>query len=514
MTTRTRVAVGVAVLVLLGALLWSRSGGEGSSAGRPPRTTGAASVVPPPVEGTPQTPPGPTPPPEPAPPPAAEEAAPATPPPPAVPGFLRLDLRPLPPRDPAPPPSPGTSAGAGAGARVGLSGGAGEGGFTMRAGSKWAPVPEKGSATFRGKVLDAAGRPLAGAEVVRVDPKGGGADGDVLSFEFVAAIATTGADGTFEAVRQPVRPFRLGANYRRVQNRPRGFELHATVPVDPSADQVLEGIVLSVPVDGAAFGVVEGIVVDEGGRPLPGCQVMAGFQDAWTKADGRFRFEAVPAGEVAVSARKFAWGRWSRTEPLEAGGAASLRIVLEPESRGPNRLEGRVVDDAGVPVAGVKVWMGGRRDLARDTVTGDDGGFAFEGLPELGDATVSVSVMPDPENGDVLPTTVQGVRIPTAGLELRVERTVRLRLRFSDRITGEPLPRFAYEVMREKVVDGERRMVPFRSGSPYREDGAVEMRVPRVELHFFVEAPDRDPVHAAVTIPTEGDGPFEVAFGL
>lgn len=521
MTARTRVAAAVALLALGGAALWASSDGPGAAA---PGTAGdrglPAAAAPLPEEGPPLPPAADSPPP-PAPPaaPAAPAAGPASPPaepaPPPAPAFVRLPLVPLPPRDPAPAPSvDAVLEGAPAGrAKVRVEGAAG-GGFQLRGWSKWAPVPERGTATFRGRVLDAAGRPLAGAEVLRIDPKGGGSDGEVLSFEFVTTVATTGPDGSFEATRQPVRPFRLAANWNRVLHRPRGLELHATVPVDPSEGGVLEGITLRVPADGAARGAVEGVVVDEAGRPLSGCQVMAGFLDAWTKADGRFRFESVPSGEVTVSVRKFAWGKWSRTEVLEAGGVLALRAVLAPESSGGNRLEGRVLDEEGSPVAGVRMWMGGTRDLSRDAVTAGDGSFSFEGLPDLGERTVSVSVMTSPDEPGFLPTTVHGVRVPTAGLEVRVERTARLRVTFRDAATGEPLPLFAYEIRREKVVDGERRLVPFHTGSVHREEGFIETAVPRCRLVFFVEAPDRTPVHAEVVVPSSGEGPFEVVFEL
>ena len=153
--------------------------------------------------------------------------------------------------------------------------------------------------------------------------------------------------------------------------------------------------------------------------------------------------------------------------------------------------------------------VGGVEGLSRDAVTDGAGTFRIRRLPDLGERTVSVSVMPDPGKAGVLPATVQGVRLPAAGLVLTVERRVLLRILVRDAATGAVLPLFNASVERERVVGGAPRVVPGRSATRDEEGGAWVVAVPRGRIALFVEAPDHRPVHAAVEIPG-GGGPFEV----
>src|SRR6185503_1067510 len=68
--------------------------------------------------------------------------------------------------------------------------------------------------------------------------------------------------------------------------------------------------------------------------------------------DGRFRADALPEGSVMVEARALGYQtKVVENVALVSGEAKHIDIVIAPG----RRLEGRVVDDAGEPVAGAEV---------------------------------------------------------------------------------------------------------------------------------------------------------------
>jgi RNA polymerase sigma-70 factor (ECF subfamily) len=511
MSAKTKAAVAAAVLLLLALAGTAVFRSHDAPAPRVPAREAASAVgaaapgaAPPAPASVPATAPAPAVLPD------AAAAAPAADSPPAGAGPRRLPLEPMPPRDPDPPPR---IAGAPPGVPVDADDDEGEPPFRIVGWTKWKPVPEKGTATLRGRVIDEAGRPLAGAEVLRIDPKAGGVDGDVVSFEHIRAVATTGPDGTFAATEQPARPARLAANWRAAMSRPRGLLFHALVPVDPREGGTVDGIVLRLPVRRDAYGAVSGRVVDDEGVPVGGADVAAGFHGTRTGPDGRFRLEGVPAGSASLVASRYGYRAWRQSATVPPGQTVEVEAVLPLKGAGACELAGRVVDDAGRPAPGLPVWCGGAMDLSRDAVTDADGRFRFRRLPDLGDERVCVSLMTDPGESEYLPATVQDVRVPTPGLVLTAERTTVLRVLVRDREGGAIQPLFNADVRRETVVDGEAVLVPFRSATLHEEDGAWDLRVPRGRLVLFVEAPDRRPVHAAVTVPSV-EGPFEVLFEM
>ena len=459
-------------------------------------------------------------------PPVAETPAPAPaqpePAPPAR-GPRRLEVRVLAPREPAPPPViPKPAAAEGReGVVVGPEGGV-PGGMRMEGWTKWKPVPEKGTVTLRGRVLDAAGQPLEGAEILRVDPAAGGADGEVVEFRHIRPVARSQRDGSCEAVEQPARAVRLAANYPRVMNRPRGLLLHALVSVDPRENEVVAGLELRVPVDARDFGGVAGRVLDDEGAPVR-CRVFAGFEEARTDAAGRFRLASVPAGDAEVLVSEYGFRPFREVVPVRPGAETSLEIRLEPRAAGALEVAGVVRDRAGAPLAGVRVWCGGVTNVSRNGATGADGTFRFRRLPAAkGSETYTVSVMSAPDDAGVFPTSLRGIVPPRQDVVLVVERSVMLRIRVQDAVSLAPLARFNVSLERERVIDGERRVVPFRTATLYEEDGTWTVPVPAGgEVTLFVEAPEHRPFHGAVDVPEgggegggDGDGEYEVTIAM
>ncbi len=166
---------------------------------------------------------------------------------------------------------------------------------------------------------------------------------------------------------------------------------------------------------------IEGRVVDEGGVGIPLVRVSAYPTEghAWRAArstpDGAFVIEGLAAGVYRVTLD----GDTDRPGggavlPLEVGeveaGTTGLRIRA---SRGA-RIEGRVVDDAGVGLASVRVHASGTNPRSRARAqTRADGTFVIEALPP--DEVYGVSTR---RTGAYLPAQVLGVDAGTLDVEL------------------------------------------------------------------------------------------------
>ncbi|MFG0319204.1 MAG: carboxypeptidase regulatory-like domain-containing protein, partial [Planctomycetota bacterium JB042] len=252
----------------------------------------------------------------------------------------------------------------------------------------------------RGRVESAKdGSPVPGGEVVVLAeppafvpvPLRGETEwkGPARAAEPIASAPVDG-DGRFE-IRAPIRhgfvataqPWRLG---------------RAIVPLPRDGREVV------LRVEGA--GRVTGRVERPDGAPVAGARVRLGvpidpmqlarvgrkMRDAIAEsdADGRFRFEAAPVGELVVKVRTD-----DRPEALAhvaaaVGETASVTVVLEEG----HALHGLVKTERGIPVAGARVRVAASAidlssaqrgefvDDARDTTSDDAGRFTVRGLSE------------------------------------------------------------------------------------------------------------------------------------
>jgi protocatechuate 3,4-dioxygenase beta subunit len=98
-----------------------------------------------------------------------------------------------------------------------------------------------------------------------------------------------------------------------------------------------------------------------------------------TRDDGTFKAWPVPPGRVRAIVRHPAYlAGVSEAVTLAPAGEATVHVVL----RAGGTLEGRVVDDRQMPVAGIRVDMAEAKGAQeRTTVTADDGTFAFAAVP-------------------------------------------------------------------------------------------------------------------------------------
>jgi protocatechuate 3,4-dioxygenase beta subunit len=218
--------------------------------------------------------------------------------------------------------------------------------------------------TVRVRVLDAAGRPVAGAAVAHRLPIAPGAEEPEE-----AGSCASDAEGLarFEALAPGVHGFRLAPEESQLeswnesgeQNQPPEAAWQELV-VAEAGEQVLD---LLAPSRGSLFGRVR-----EGGSPLAEAVVklvpyVEGEEQGWTWSggaqdptscetgpDGRYRIENRPCGEYRVLVSHAARRMPAEFRVALAPGEQQLELDLDL-----NGIEGRALDEQGMPLAGVEI---------------------------------------------------------------------------------------------------------------------------------------------------------------
>lgn len=139
---------------------------------------------------------------------------------------------------------------------------------------------------------------------------------------------------------------------------------------------------------------VKGRVVDEDGRPVEGAVVRSFFTGsqnvATTDGEGGFRLDHLDPrrSSHSVYARKEGYCEAATSVEVDGAERAIPDLVL---ARGV-RLEGRVLDDAGAPLAGASLYIGFSPSAYNrlDAVSRDDGSFVFPNVP-AGEQTLAAS---------------------------------------------------------------------------------------------------------------------------
>jgi hypothetical protein len=259
--------------------------------------------------------------------------------------------------------------------------------FTVKVGEvSEVTVPLMPAAHVRGRVVDQKAK--KGVVAVRVIISSQDRDG-----QYHSSFLTTGADGTFAAF---VHPGRLSAF---LNEPPAGYvdalgRGRAGKPVDTPAnsERTLPDIALEpvVPVDG--------IAVDEAGKPLAGVTVRSAASEPsiaetnpTTDAKGRFVLKTLAAGDVTALRARSGQAVTDGAVPLDtAQQKGPVKLFLS--EKWACRVQGRVVDGTGKPVAGASlrvIWYyrGTGRFAASsfgaplETLrTGADGGFRTTAL--------------------------------------------------------------------------------------------------------------------------------------
>lgn len=134
------------------------------------------------------------------------------------------------------------------------------------------------------------------------------------------------------------------------------------------------------------YGTVAGTVVDSlSGAPLANANIRFAGLDLRSDAQGAFRAERVPAGDISVSAELFRYQGDQENIVLERGTEQSVNLALEPITTGTVRGIVRNAAD-GQPVSGATVTMGNL-----STRSNAEGRFELEQVP-AGDLSVRANL--------------------------------------------------------------------------------------------------------------------------
>ncbi len=227
-----------------------------------------------------------------------------------------------------------------------------------------------------GAVRDEAGKPIAGAgiSVFPADFRGG-------QIEYLK----TDSAGKYEFGNLPVDVDMvfMVSHDGFLETRP-----NVSLASASNREQQLD-LVLKRRPDG---GSVRGTITDGDGRPIAGAEISNSGRSsrdvrrASSDERGVFVlhdvFEGSVGHELVVKAKDYAPQRLAFTPGARAE-SAELEIKMEPG----HRIRGRVVDEGGEPVAGVRVYSshgneGGNMEFGQSVTTDAAGRFAFDSLPD------------------------------------------------------------------------------------------------------------------------------------
>jgi hypothetical protein len=241
----------------------------------------------------------------------------------------------------------------------------------------------------RGRVVDARGRPVVGASIwvsIRPDaaraPTGapdvpGGTDArgppasQAVDRTRGRIAARSGADGRFEVKG-------LSPGQGLVALDAAGTPSPLLVLEDDESHTLEVTLELGPP--GATL---DGRLVDSDGAPVPGevvvvhppAEARAPVIRLITDSEGRFLATGLPPGATRVESSTPAGASLARRLQLEAEETCEVTLTLPA----PTSLSGTVLDDAGCPVAGARIWLEQGRTMHEDT-TGADGAFALTAI--------------------------------------------------------------------------------------------------------------------------------------
>ena len=347
------------------------------------------------------------------------------------------------------------------------------------------PAPPR--VRYSGRVVDEAGKPVAGAELQMYYPKN----------NMVASAGTlvTDSDGRFSRL--------IPADAERVDLRlshPEclSYQFDRT-KAPPPVQTLRDGSAVIVMKRGLA---VRGVVNDPSGKPVSNALVMAAksyattagpenepiedFTSPRTAKDGTFRVGGLPAG-------------WLEFTVVADGYPPVVdRVEVKPDAP-PVELKlaqgksyaARVVDPDGKPLEGVTVYacdwrIGGeaRRIPSRRDKTDAEGRFTLRGMPAEGQLEVSVG------KADYLSTTYNWSAAGPEVASLTLYPKPVIRGRVVDADSGQPVKNFrAVSYWMKKPSP-----ITFNSPADGRPDGTFELRIDRVIL----SKPEATPFYAEI----------------
>jgi RNA polymerase sigma-70 factor (ECF subfamily) len=241
---------------------------------------------------------------------------------------------------------------------------------------------------LEGRVLDAQGSGVAGADVYVYQCMGDSFEGDVLARsgeDGSYSIRSLGAGGlSFVSARAAGR----GPTNQKLVTSVAGAKVHCDI-VFEAAGGAIEGRVLApdgVPCEHATVVVGDGgdsqdrVSFDDGSEGR-----VPALQRTFTDTQGRFRVDGVAEGTLVVQARAKGFAPWKGEVEISAGRTTARDISLVHGAK----LSGSVRDESGNPVARAQVSVGRYGFDGSFRKSKDDGAFEFDCVP-LGEFEVSV----------------------------------------------------------------------------------------------------------------------------
>lgn len=282
-----------------------------------------------------------------------------------------------------------------------------------------------------------------------------------LSAGLTVVVLAVGAMGTWERIgREKADPVEatisdegaaslVAEAFTVAPTSPSTTETSPTPDLVPPAEEAL----LSTP--GISYPSLSGQVVDERGRPWPGARVYASVTEAGAfnqrrsaeaDEDGSFAFGKLPEGTIFVIAQPPGWHISDAASEVEAlaypirSGQKQTGVRLVLDSRNYGRIEGRVLDRVGQPVAGAAVRANGGGPGAGSLLTaqsGSDGRYTVINL-KRGHQYHLIASSPDHTAAGVddIPTGSTNVDLVLAGTGIVEGQVV-------DARTGAPLTEYS-----------------------------------------------------------------------
>lgn len=218
----------------------------------------------------------------------------------------------------------------------------------------------------QGRVLDAQGQPVVGADVLYAP------QGEQNGF---AGTVQTDAQGKFTLTPTSSQPLLLRA---KLGGR-----------ATPKATLLANGGDITLNLQDHVLVSLKGRVVDSSGKPLADAKVNlitwvyemgAGGETVSTDAEGRYAFSSLwPDARYSVDASLEGYGdAQSSMTPVKPGDNRELPLLTLP--RADSFVAGRVVDAQGDPQASVTVGVNGPHVSYKNAVTDADGHFRIDGL--------------------------------------------------------------------------------------------------------------------------------------